>query len=536
MLPLTRLLAEIMYLIPELNVIKKDWRRVDLKVALCYPNVYRAGMSGLTMRLLYALFNSREDVLCERFFLPASNEPLRSLESNQPLKKFDVIAFTFQYEEDYTNAIRMLIDSSIEPRREKRKAGDPLIIAGGPCVTSNPEPLADYFDLFVIGEAEPILDQIIDRIKAYEVPFKHFCEFADIKGVYVPKISNMAQRVWSKNLDDALHPLAQQIPLVDEGSPYMTIFGRAFAVEPIRGCNRFCRFCLLSHISQPQRERSLKKVKQIIDEGIRFTPVDKVSLIGASIFDYSSLEDLCEFAVSRGVKLAIPSIRPEVVTEHLAELLSKGEQKSVTIAPDAASPRLREIINKRMDELEIIDAAKTLISHGISRLKLYFIVGLPGEKTEDIEAIVELSRKVADVGYGPRAIHLSVNPLIPKPHTPFQWEKAPTVAYMREVLKLLKTKLRGDGRFVIDSLDPRHAQIQSFLSFGDRKIGRVIEFAARYGGGLGAWRRALKDFKVSLENYIRRRSVDEVFPWDKIDVGLSKGYLLKEVERYRRYM
>jgi radical SAM superfamily enzyme YgiQ (UPF0313 family) len=523
-----------MQFIPELNLIKKDWRKVDLKVALCYPNVYRAGMTGLTVRLLYALFNAREDVLCERFFIPTMKEPWKSLESHQPLRKFDVIAFTLQYEEDYPNVVQMLLESDIPPRRENRKAGDPLVIAGGPCATANPEPLADYVDLFVIGEAEPVLYPLIDQIKAFENPLGHVEEFADVKGVYVTKISNPTERVWVRNLDEALHPLAQQIPLVDERSPYMTVFGKTFAVETVRGCSRRCRFCLLRHISQPRRERSLKKVEEIIDEGLRHTPVGKVSFIGASIFDYSRLEDVCEIAVSRGLELSIPSIRPESITERLATLLAKGHQRNISMAPDAASHRMCEIIDKRTDEAAIIGAAKTLLSQGINRLKLYFIVGLPGETPKDIEAIADLSKKIADIGYGSKAIHLSVNPLVPKPHTPFQWERVPPVPHVRENLKLLKKRLKGDSRFVIRSLDPRRARIQAFLSLGDRKIGRVVELAARYGGGLGSWRRAMKECGVSLDSYMCKKRFEEPMPWDKIDVGLSRAHLLREAKRYKK--
>ncbi|MCW4020480.1 MAG: radical SAM protein [Candidatus Bathyarchaeota archaeon] len=519
--------------IPELNVIKKDWRRVDLKVALCYPNVYRAGMTGLTVRLLYALLNAREDVLCERFFIPTLREPWKSLESNQPLRNFDVVAFTLQYEEDYPNAIRMLLNSGVPPRREDRKAGDPVVIAGGPCATANPEPLADYVDLFVIGEAEPVLYPLIDRIMSFREPSRRIDEFVDFKGVYVPQVSNRTERTWVRNLDEALHPLAQQIPLVDERSPYMTVFGKAFSVETVRGCGRRCRFCLLRHISWPRRERTLEKIKGIIEEGIRHTPVGKVSLIGASIFDYSRLEDLCEFTVSHGLELSIPSISPESVTERLADLLAKGHQRNVSMAPDAASPRTREIINKKIDEEAIVDAARMLLSHGINRLKLYFIVGLPGETPQDIEAIADLSTKIADMGYGPQAIHLSVNPLIPKPHTPFQWEKAPSVSYVRESLRFLRKRLRGDGRFVISTLDPRHAQIQAFLSHGDRRIGKVIELVARSEGGLGAWRRAMRECGVSLESYTQEKDVEAPIPWGRISVGSSRRYLLKEATELR---
>jgi radical SAM superfamily enzyme YgiQ (UPF0313 family) len=520
--------------VPELNVIKKDWRKVDLKIGLCYPNVYRAGMSGLTIRLLYALVNMHDDVLCERFFVPTLKEPWTSLESNQPLKRFDVAAFTLQYEEDYVNVIKMLMRSGISPRRKDRKAEDPIVIAGGPCATANPEPLTDFFDLFVIGEAEPILDELVNHLIDYKVSRRNIEAFADIDGVHVPQITNPTRRVWTQNLDEVIHPVAQQVPIVDDRSSYMTIFGRALAVEETRGCSRQCRFCLLRHISHPMRERSLKKVEEIIDEGMKKTPVGKVSLIGASIFDYSRLEDVCEYVVSHGYELSIPSLRPESVTENLASLLVKGKQRNVSMAPDAASPRMRDVTCKHMDDEILVDAAKVLLSQGVKRLKLYFMIGLPKEKSDDIKAIAELSKRIADAGYGQKAVHLSINPLVPKPHTPFQWEKMASTLYIRESLNLLKRSVKGDRRFMIEGMDPRHAQIQAFLSRGDRRIGKTVELAAVYGGSLGAWRRAIKETDVRLDGYLHEKSLDEPLPWDNIDVGLNRKFLIREAESLKR--
>lgn len=508
-----------MVVIPELNVIKKDWRKVDLKIALCYPNVYRVGMTGLTVRLLYALLNSHKDVLCERFFFPTLHEPLRSLESNQSLKKFDIIAFSLQYEEDYLKVMWMLLESGIPLRSDARKLKDPLIIAGGPCATANPEPLAEYIDLFVIGEVEPILNSLIDSLTSFKKPFSRIEKFADIKGVYIPKISNPTKRVWINDINKVLHPLAQQIPLVEKGNPYLTIFGKAFATEIVRGCNRFCKFCLLCHISQPKRQRRLENIENVIEEGIKYTPVDKISLIGASIFDYPDLEELCEFIVSHKLKISIPSLRPENVTERLAFSIAEGQQRSISMAPDAASVRMQNKINKKIDEGIMKDAIKTFLSYGINQLKLYFIIGLPGETIQDINSIITLSKKIAEMGYGRRGINLSINPLIPKPHTPFQWEKAPSVSYVRECIKTIRKNLKGDNRITISSFDPRHAQIQAFLSLGGRKTGKVIEFAARYGGGLGSWRRALKKCKMSLKSNFREKYSEEPLPWDRIKTG-----------------
>ena len=520
--------------VPELNIIKKNWRSVDVTVALCYPNVYRTGMTGMTVRLLYALLNAREDVACERLFIPTRREPFRSLESNRPLKDFDVVAFTLQYEQDYVNVIRMLLESDVPPRRDDRTPKDPLIIAGGPCATENPEPLAEYVDLFAIGEAEAILDPLIDRIKEFEKPAKRIEEFADVKGVYASAVSNLVDRVWIKDLNKAPCPVAQQVPLVDHRSPYMPVFGTTFAIEAVRGCSRCCRFCLIGHIGHPKRERSLAKIEEILDEGIRYTPVKKVSLIGSGLSDHSRLEDICETIVSRGLELSIPSIRAVAVTERLAKSLAKGRQRRISLAPDGSTPRMRTIINKTMDDEQIIDAARTLLQHGVRRLKLYFVIGLPGETPEEIEAIARLSKRIADLGYGPQSVHLSINPLIPKPHTPFQWEGFAPISYIRRCLRLLRERLRGDRRFRMSRLDPRRAKIQAFLSLGDREVGTVVELAARYGGGLGAWRRALKESEVSLDKYTRRKEVDEPLPWDHIHIGLNRRFLIEDNERTRK--
>ena len=507
-----------MTVIPELNTIKKDWRKVDVKIALCYPNIYRAGMTGLTVKMLYGILNAREDVLCERFFVPTLREGWRSWESNQPLSKFDIVAFTLQYEEDYPNVVRMLLESGIPPRIENRREGDPLVIAGGPCATANPEPLADYIDLFVIGEAEPIMDQILDEIKISGKPRKHIEEIADLKGVYLPRFSDTAERVWVRNLNEAFHPLAQQVPLVEDRSPYMPIFGRVFDVEVVRGCNRSCRFCLIGHIWRPKRERSLENVTSIIDEGLKFTSVNKISLIGASLFDYQHLEDLCEIIVSRGFNLSVSSISPESVTERLADSLARGRQRTVTIAPDAATEKMRIVIGKFIEEESLINAAKILLNRGVKRLKMYFMIGLPGETLEDVTAIAKISKDVADVGYSSRSVHLSINPLVPKPHTPFQWEKTPSVSYVRSCLKIIRKELKGDGRFIISTLDPRHVRIQALLSLGDRKVGRAIEFVARHGSGLGSWRRAFKEYGINLERYIGGKEPGDPMPWDKIKI------------------
>ena len=513
----------------EANAIKKDWRKVQLRVALCYPNIYRVGMTGLPIKLLYHLMNVREDTACERFFVPTRDEPLLSLESRQPLKRFDVVAFSLQYEWDYANVVKILLDSGIPLKSAERKETHPLVIAGGPCVIENPLPLSPYIDLFVIGEAEEVLDRVLDSI--IEQGRNCLEDLAGRRGVYVPALDERAERAWVRRLDEAPHPTAQVVPLVDERSPYMTVFGRTIDVEATRGCGRGCRFCLVGHTYRPMRFRTLKKLEEILDEAKKYTPSKKLSLIGAALSDHPNLEDFCQYALDSGLKLSISSIRPEAVTEELAKLLVKGGQRRVAMAPDAATERLRDVIHKGMDDQTIVEAAKILLDAGMRGLKLYFIVGLPGERLEDVDAIAELAKRIADLGYGVDSIHLSVNPLVPKPHTPFQWAPFPDLKYVKNCMRRLRRLLSGDRRIKIGGLNPRKAQIQALLSLGGTELAPVIEEASKLGGSLGAWRKAIRRHGVKLSEYLGPKPLNSEFPWDIIGVSLNRNFLINEFEK-----
>lgn len=524
--------------VPEANVVIKDWRRAELKVALCYPSYYRVGMAGLPVRLLYALFNSREDVVCERFFLPGEGleDPVPlSLESRRPLSDFDVIAFTLQYEWDYVNAIWMLLSSGIRPDRVARaRDRGPLVVAGGPCAVENPLPLSKFIDVFAIGEAEALLDPLVDGLKDVLSSGQReaVADLADIDGLYVPWAPERARRVWVRDLDSALAPVAQVVPLVGPGSPLCPPFGRTFNLELTRGCGRGCRFCLIDHITRPRRDRSINKAIEVLDEGLRLTPADKALLIGAGVSDHDGLLAICEHLASSKTAFSIPSIRPDRVSEDLASLLARGGQRRLTIAPDGPTPRLRSVINKPVDDEQVLDACRMALSVGLVAVKLYFIIGLPGETKDDIRAIARLAKQVADLGFGPRCVHLSINPLVPKPWTPFQWLGMASPSYVRSCLRLIRSELRGDPRITLDGLDPRRARLQAILSLGGPELGPAIELAAAYGGGLGAWRRAFREAGLDPSRYLAPKDLSELLPWEEaVEVGLNRAWLLREYER-----
>lgn len=496
--------------IPEANIIKKDWRKVELKIALCYPNVYRVGMTGLTLQLLYALFNSREDILCERFFLPIREEPVLSLESRQPIEKFDILAFTFQYEEDYFNALKILLNTHVKVKKEERNF-EPLIIAGGPCVTENPFPLRDFIDLFLIGEIEPIFDEFIEELKI-SIKEKTIDNFENRPGYFT---SDSAERVYIKDLDDAPHPLAQIMPNVKDPSLYMPVWGRTFTVEAVRGCPRACKFCLVKQIATPLRERSLSKLEEIISDGVKFTGASKVSIVGAGVAYYSKLEELCEYVVDDlRLQVSLPSLDAEILGERLIKLLVKGGERTLTLAPETGSERLRGKLGKKVDDEKILDTAKASLNHGMKNLKLYYMIGVPGETRKDLRMITQLSRKIANLGFGRGSIRLSVNPLIPKPHTPFHLYRLKSVDYLKEALAEIRKNLKSDRRIYVESLNLKHAEIQAVLSIGGPELGSIILNASSYGGSVAGWRKALSKKGENVETLMNKAYAERC--WSKI--------------------
>ncbi|MFX1485523.1 MAG: radical SAM protein [Promethearchaeota archaeon] len=517
----------------EINALKKDFKKVDLRFALVYPNHYRAGMSSLAVHLIYELINDREDSLCERIFM--STRPL-SVESRQPLSRFDVVGFSLQYETDYLNVLKILKASDIPLRSADRTRSNPLVIAGGPCVSENPEPIAHFVDVFVVGELEPIFNDLMTTLVQTE-PKSNLEELAEIKGIYVPSLNpECVERVWAKDLDSTYHSIRQIIPQVEKDDEYSPAFGKALLVEASRGCCHRCRFCLIGYQCNPYRERNLSQLAAIIEDGIRSTGVRKIALIGPAISDYTRLEDLCWQIVNSGLELSIPSLRADHVTENMIQALVNGGQKTIALAPEVASTALAESINKGITKDHVLDSAQTALASGIKNLKLYFIIGLPSETDDDALQIAYLSKEVADLGFTKHSVRLSVNPFIPKPHTPFQWFAQPPLDILRKRLRIVKTQLKHDSRIEVENLDLKWGRIQTALSLGDRRLGNVLESAAMLNGGLGDWRRAFRLHGLRIEDYVNKpRSVDDRLPWNFIKVADS-NLLLREYRKALNYV
>jgi radical SAM superfamily enzyme YgiQ (UPF0313 family) len=519
-----------MRLIEERNVIKKNWQTVDLKVALCYPNKYHVGMSSLAIHVIQHLLNSRSDVACERVFLPYTKSTPLSLESGQPLKNFDIIGFSIQFETDYPHIVKMLLDSHIPPYTKDRTNTDlPLIIGGGPCISGNPEPIADFFDLFVVGDVEPVLDTIIDRCIEFKTPRRCLAEFLDIAGIYVPSLhQDQIRSIWVKNLDTVSHPLQQIVPLVEIEDKTSPAFGKTFLVEVSRGCGHGCRFCLIGCTNRPYRERSLPILEKIVDRGIKLTGVEKVSLIGAAISDHANLEALCWYIVNSGLSLSLSSLRADCVTPSLIEAITASGQKTIALAPETGTNALRSCINKRLTNDDIVSAAEISAEQGIHHLKLYFIYGFPMEGQADLDAIISLTETIAKLKLR-KGISLSINPFVPKAHTPFQWDSQPPINVLRERKKFLESSLRKLApRIETNFLDFRWGKIQNLLSTGGRELSDVISTVAERPISLGNWRYALSRSHIDLEDYINRFSLYQEMPWDHILLNIRREFLIKE--------
>ena len=508
----------------EKNFIVKTGGR--LRFALAYPNFYRVGMSNLGIHIIYELLNSRLGVSCERFFLPEqstlekisrANFPLLSLETQTPLNKFQVVGFAVSFEPDYFNVVKMLRLSKIKLRAAERTDFDPILIAGGACATFNPEPLAEIFDAFVIGEGEVILPPLIDEIISTEnLPRSQRLErLSNVAGVYVPAFPKKTSRQWVKNLDE--HP-AHSVILTDDAEFNM------YLVETARGCGRHCRFCMAGYCFRKPRNRSLDVLKNEILFAKQFGK--KIGLMGAAISDYPQIDELCKFILGERLQMSVASFRADSVTSELVKSLAASGLKTLTIAPEVGSEKMRRVVNKGITEENIFNAVELGLKAGIKNFRLYFMVGLPFEELGDVEEIAQLSARIKKF-CGQGRLTLSVNPFVPKPFTPFQWAPFAGKKYLDAAFKILRGELKSMRGVEIISESVKASEVQAILARGDRKISEIIlqsetpqEFKRNFtAAGLD-------------ENfYLREIPLEENLAWDFLNQGFSKKYLIDEFKR-----
>ena len=497
------------------------------KFALIYPNFYRVGMSNLGIHIIYELLNSRGDISCERFFLPEpktlaemekSGEKILSMETQTPLNKFSIIGFAISFEQDYFNVVKILRLAKINVRADERTKFDPIIIAGGPCATFNPAPLSKIFDAFIIGEGEVILPPLMDILLKYNnLPReKLFEKISEVAGVYVPKFPKKVSRQWLKNLDE--FPAHSTI-ITDDAEFNM------YLLETARGCGRHCRFCMAGYCFRKPRNRSLKILKSEIEDAVKFGK--KIGLMGPAISDYPQINELCKFILEKNLSMSVASFRADSVTPELVQALAKSGLKTLTIAPEVGSEKMRRVINKTITEENIFSAVKFGLEAGIKNFKFYFMIGLPFEELSDVEEIAALIIRLKNFSSGGK-FTLSVNPFIPKPFTPFQWAKMADKKYLDAALKILRTKLKifRDVEIISESL--KSAEIQAILSRGDEKLAELVAKS----DSIKKFRELLKENKIDEDFYLRReRNFDEIFAWDFLDMGMSKKYLLAELKK-----
>ena len=565
----------------EINMVKKDPASVDVRFCMCFPDVYEIGMSHLGIQILYDMFNQWEDTYCERVYSPwpdldkvmrEKHIPLFALESQQPIKEFDFLGITLQYEMCYTNILQVLDLSGIPLYTKDRTLEDPFVVCGGPC-TYNPEPIADFFDLVYIGEGETSYRELLDKYKEWKKSGKSRREFleiaATVDGIYVPSLYDVTynqdgtihamvpncetapEKVKKQVVNDLTHTYYPEKPLV----PYIKATQDRVVLEIQRGCIRGCRFCQAGMIYRPIRPRDIDYLKKMAVTMLDNTGYEEITLSSLSSSDYKELSELVYFLIDecdeRKINISLPSLRIDAFSLDVMSKVQDVKKNSLTFAPEAGSQRMRNVINKGLTEEVILSGAWEAFQGGWNRVKLYFMLGLPGEREDDIEQIAVLADKIAakyfelpkEERHGRPEIVASSSFFVPKPFTPFQWSPMNTAEQFESKRRFLlgKVKEQLNQRSIrYQCHDAVTSELEGIFARGDRKLCKVIEDAYRRGCIFDAWTDYFKEDvweQVMDENGVsryfynyRERNKDEIFPWDFIDIGVSKNFLYREYE------
>ena len=569
------------YLGNEVNSIHKDTNNKNLiRYAHCFPDLYEVGMSHLGSHILYHVINKDEEVFCERVYSPAvdmenimreKNIPMFALESREPITNFDFVTFTLQYELSYTNILNILDLANIPLLREERKLDDPFILVGGPCAY-NVEPLSDFVDIVILGEGEEVNLEVINAYKEWKknktTREDFLLKVAQIEGVYIPSFydvtynedgtvkevkpnrdgvpANVKKRI-IKDVENVDYPDKLIVPYID------TVHNRV-VLELFRGCTRVCRFCQAGMIYRPIREKSVDRLKEIVEKLVKNTGYDEISLSSLSTSDYSKLRELTDFLVDeytpQNVGISLPSLRLDNFSMEIAEKIQQVRKSGLTFAPEAGTQRLRDVINKGVSEEDLKNATKKAFEMGWNSVKLYFMIGLPTETYEDLDGISNLAYDVIDtyreVNGGKLrksfSVTVSTSTFVPKPFTPFQWHGQDLTEEVIEKQRYLVKKLKNKD-IKYNYHDSKTSLMEAVIARGDRRIGKVIldafKAGAKFDGwseyfNLDIWKEAMEKNGLDIAFYANReRNYEEVFPWDHIDVGVTKKFLIRENEKAR---